>query len=150
MNFVPAGTVVPRVGTPLDRVWRLQGVLSSMPQVEPETEHHFADGMYCRTIKTPADVTVVGKVHKREHLYVVVSGTVRVTQGDGEPVEVTGPCVVVGKPGTKRAVYSVTDSVRLTVHRTDQTDLAEIEAELLEADPTALFGPANQLLRIAK
>jgi hypothetical protein len=33
----------------------------------------------------------------------------------------------------------------LTVHRTDETDLDEIEAELIEPDDTALFDSTNKM-----
>jgi hypothetical protein len=59
--------------------------------------------------------------------------------------DIEAPAVVISSPGTKRAVLALEDSVCLTVHRTDKTDLAEIEAELIEYDPTALFGPDNKL-----
>ena len=125
-------------------IWALQRAVSCFPQIEPKTRHFFADGMYCREVSTDANVTIVGKVHKREHFYMVVSGTVWVTTDDGVK-EIVGPQVLVSKPGTKRAVFSVTPSVRLTVHRTDKTDLAEIEKELLEDDPTAMFDAGNKL-----
>jgi hypothetical protein len=126
------------------KVWRLQGELLKLPQFEPKTEHYFADGMYCRAITTPADVTVVGKVHKKEHFYIVASGTVLVTTDEGVQ-EITGPRVIVSKPGAKRAVYSVTESTRITVHRTDSTDLDEIESELIEPDPTSAFDALNRV-----
>jgi len=148
MNFAPANVVHPQlreVATMKDRVWALQAAMRELPQIEPVTTHQFADGMYCRTIATPAGTTIVGKVHKREHFYVILSGTVIVTTDAGVE-EITGPRVMVGKPGTKRAVHSLTDSVRLTFHRTDLTDLDAIERELIEDDPSAMFGPDNKVL----
>jgi hypothetical protein len=130
--------------TTLDSIQRLQEAAAKLPQCELVTEHHFADGMYCRSLFRPADTLIVGKVHKREHFYMVVSGTVTVV-GDGYKETITGPRVFVSKPGTKRAVYSLTDATTMTVHRTDETDLDKIEAELIEEDETAMFDSHNQL-----
>jgi hypothetical protein len=40
---------------------------------------------------------------------------------------------------------AVTNSIGITIHRTDKTDLDEIEAELLEPDTTALFDARNNV-----
>lgn len=126
-------------------VLALQAAMSKMEQYVPETEHYFADGMYCRVVKRAAGVVIVGKVHKREHFYMVVQGSVAVIQDGAERKVYHAPSIIVSRPGTKRAVVALEDSVCLTVHRTDKTDLGEIEAELIEPDDTALFGPDNQL-----
>ena len=127
-----------------DQVLALQSVLVQMPQYEPVTEHYFHGGMYCRKVFRHADVTVVGKVHKKEHFYLVVSGTVAVTTDDGVQV-ITGPHLLCSKPGTKRAVYSVTDAVCMTFHRTDSTTVEDAEEELVEHDPASMFTIGNKL-----
>lgn len=127
-----------------DRVLALQSALVQMPQYEPITEHYFHGGMYCRKVFRHADVTVVGKVHKKEHFYLVVSGTVAVTTDDGVQV-ITGPHLLCSKPGTKRVVYSVTDAVCMTFHRTDSTTVEDVEEELVEHDPASMFTVGNKL-----
>lgn len=126
----------------------LQAAMARMPQVELETAHYFADGMYCRVVPRAAGTVIVGKVHKREHFYMVVQGAVAVVQEGAERKVYQAPSIIVSKPGTKRAVVALEDSVCLTVHRTDETDLAKIEAELIEPDPTSLFGPDNKLRKL--
>jgi hypothetical protein len=56
--------------------------------------------------------------------------------------------VIESKPGTKRVTLAVTDAIGITIHRTDKTDLDEIEAELIEPDETALFDSSNKLKQI--
>lgn len=129
-----------------NRIDVLQMAMRELPQAELKTEHYFADGMYCRVLYRPADTLIVGKVHKREHMYIVCSGTVRVASQDGTTRDITGPQVIVSMPGTKRAVLALTDATCLTVHRTDKTDLDEIEKELIEEDPTAMYDSRNQLI----
>lgn len=124
---------------------RLQREMAAMPQVDLPTQHFFADGMYARFLPRPAGTLIVGKVHRKEHLYIVCCGTVRITQGDGPAREVTGPAVLVSSPGTKRAVYAVTDATCMTVHRTKKRNLAKIEQDLIEPDGAALFDAHNQL-----
>lgn len=133
------------VERPVANVADLQRAMLDMPQYVPETTHYFADGMYCRVVKREAGVLIVGKVHKREHFYMVVKGAVAVIQDGAERRVYEAPSIIVSKPGTKRAVIALEDSVCLTVHRTDLTDLDAIEAEIIEPDETALFGPGNQV-----
>lgn len=123
---------------------RLQTALSAHPQVELPTKHHWADGMYIRELFRPKDTLIVGKVHLREHFYIVLSGEVTVV-GDGKRERIKAPRIIVSAPGTKRAVYAHEDSICITVHRTDSKDLAEIERELIEPDETALFDAHNNL-----
>lgn len=128
-----------------ERVNALQAAMVQLPQAELETWHYFADGMYARVVPRAKDTLIVGKVHLREHFYIVAKGRVRVTGGD-EVVDLEAPAIIVSQPGTKRAVLALEDSVCMTVHRTDKKDLAEIEAELVEPDDAALFNHENKLL----
>lgn len=128
---------------PSDAVFALQAAMRDMPQVAIETQHLFADGMYARIVPRLAGTLIVGKMHKREHFYIVACGRVAVSDGDGPAVEYGAGTVLVSKPGVKRAVLALEESVCLTVHRTDSTNLDEIEAELVERDETALFDARN-------
>lgn len=131
---------------PAGSIGHLQAAMSRLPQVrDMVTEHYFADGMYCRVVARSAGTLIVGKVHKREHFYMVVQGAVALIQDGAEQRIYEAPSVVVSKPGTQRAVLALEDSVCLTVHRTNNTDLEEIERELLEDDPGALFDSHNRL-----
>jgi len=128
-----------------DQVERLKEAAAKLPQAVLNTEHFFANGMYARVLFRPANTLIVGKVHKCEHFYIVASGEVTVI-GKGTKERIIGPRVMVSSPGTQRAVYSHTDATCITVHRTDETDLSKIEAELVEPDDSALFDAANKLI----
>lgn len=136
---------------------RLQTAMSKLPQIEGlRTRHYFADGMYIRELWRPAGCTIVGKTHRREHAYIVATGRVMVV-GDGMQAEHEGVTVIVSKPGTKRAVYAITDATCITVHRVDdilselpadaseERKLNTIEAAIIIAEPAALFDARNEL-----
>lgn len=125
------------------KIWRLQEAMQGMEQAELETFHYFADGMYARVLPRKAGTLIVGKVHKREHFYIVAKGCVQVVTDDGTQVYEAGT-ILVSKPGTKRAVLALEDSICLTVHRTKHRDLKKIERQLIEPDRKALFDATNK------
>lgn len=127
-----------------EQIERLQAELLKLPQAEPKTTHYFADGMYCREVFRTAGTLIVGKVHKKEHLFVVLAGELTLWTEAGMK-RVTAPFIWVSKPGTKRVTYAHTDAIAMTVHEVSSRDLEAIERELVEDDPSALFGPGNIL-----
>lgn len=129
-----------------NRVEALQVEISKHPQYEPPTEHVFHGGMYCRQVWRPAGCLIVGKVHKKEHFYMIVSGTVTVTTDDGVQT-LTGPMLLCSKPGTKRAVYAETDALCMTFHRVDSDTVEAVESELVEDDPKSMFAVGNKVKR---
>jgi hypothetical protein len=128
----------------VDKVKALQVELSKLPQYEPETKHYFHGGMYCREVFRHAGVLVVGAVHKKEHFYLIVSGTVAITMDDTVQ-EVTGPHLFLSKPGTKRAVYAMTDALCMTFHAIEAKTVEEAEAELVEAELDNMYSFGNQI-----
>lgn len=127
-----------------DMVQRLQGEVSKLPQYEPKTTHYIHGGNYIREVWREAGVLVVGKVHKKEHVYIIVSGTLRITTDDGVQ-EITGPHVLKCKAGTKRAVLSMTDALCMTIHATNAKTPEEAELELVEEDPDSMYDAQNRV-----
>jgi hypothetical protein len=132
-------------GLAAQKIGLLQSELSKLPQYEPETKHYFHGGMYCREVFRHAGVLVVGAVHKKEHFYLIVSGTVMITDGDGAAQEVTGPYLFQSKPGTKRAVYALTDTLCMTFHALTAKTVEDAESELIEVDPESMYSFGNQI-----
>jgi hypothetical protein len=126
------------------KVEALQTELLKLPQYEPITKHTFHGGMYCREVFREAGILIVGKVHKKEHFYLVVGGTVAITTDDGVQV-ITGPHLLCSKPGTKRAVYAETDALCMTFHRVESNNVEDAEAELVEHDSESMFGIGNKV-----
>lgn len=92
--------------------------------------HHFAPGVYAREMFLPAGHTIVGKIHKHAHINIVSKGRVILSTEEGSK-ELKAPCVFTSYAGTKRAVYIKEDTIWITIHVTDKTDLKEIETELI-------------------
>lgn len=129
------------------KVGVLQAALAELEQYEPKTEHYFHAGMYCRSVYRDAGVLVVGAAHRKEHFYVIASGTALITDGDGEPRPVTGPAVIQSMPGTKRAVLSLTPVTCMTFHICRATTVEEAEAELVVPEASQYL-PGNRLKAI--
>ena len=126
------------------KVQHLENELRKLPQYEPLTKHTFHAGMYCREVWRAAGVLVVGKVHKKEHFYMIVSGTVSITTDDGVK-RVTGPHLLCSKPGTKRAVYSETDALCMTFHRCESITVENAEIELVEEGDNSMYNALNMV-----
>jgi hypothetical protein len=142
--------MLPTQTTQANQIDRLAQEMIKLPQVELPTDHFFADGMYARAVFRPAGAVIVGRVHKREHFYIILSGCVDVTTVDGTLERHIAPKIIVSKPGTQRAVHAVTDSLCMTVHRTDKTELEDIEEELVEPSPYNAFDAFNKLTNDGK
>jgi len=130
-----------------EQIDRLQNAMLAMPQAELVTEHQFSPGMYMRKLYRPAGTLIVGKVHKHPHFFLCAKGEIIAWSENGMKKLQAGD-VIESKPGTKRVTLAVTDAIGITIHRTDKTDLDEIEAELIEPDETALFDSSNKLKQI--
>lgn len=130
-----------------EQIDRLQAEMVKYPQAELHTEHYFSPGMYCRKVFRQAGTLIVGKVHKEPHFFMCAKGEIIAWTEAGMRKLQAGD-VIESKPGTKRVTLAVTDAIGITIHRTDKTDLDEIEAELIEPDDTALFDSSNKLKSI--
>lgn len=106
---------------------------NGIPDPDCPLTHTFASGSYARTIYIPKDTLVVGKIHRHDHLNMLMAGRVVVATEEG-PRKIEAPQVLVSKAGTKRVVYTYTDTIWTTVHLTEKTDLEEIEDEIIAKD----------------
>lgn len=127
-----------------EQIEKLQSEMAVMPQAELVTEHYFSGGMYCRRVFRHAGTLIVGKVHKKDHLFLCAMGEIIAWTESGMKRLKAGD-VVESKAGTKRVTLAVSDAIGITFHVTDKTDLDEIEQELIEPDELALFDSGNKL-----
>jgi quercetin dioxygenase-like cupin family protein len=127
-----------------EQIEKLQAEMAQMPQAELVTDHYFSGGMYCRRVFRPAGTLIVGKVHKKDHLFLCAMGEI-IAWTEGGMKRLNAGDVVESKAGTKRVTLAVSDAIGITFHRTDETDLDEIEKELIEPDELALFDSSNKI-----
>ena len=110
--------------TPASRakVFHLERFLLQAQPVECPLKHYFADGCYVREIFMPAGAMVTGHIHKHEHIAHVSCGEFWVYDGTGRTEHIKAPMTFVSKPGIKRALWIIEDTIFLTIHRLRDPD----------------------------
>jgi len=103
-----------------------------LEEYNPPVDHLFCKGMYARRNVVPAGMTVITKVHTREHICIVLYGTCHIYDQDGIRSVVTGPDMFVTKVGTVRAIYCATETSWINVHWSDTDSVDEIESQIFE------------------
>ena len=95
----------------------------------PKT-HNFADGQYIREIFNPANEIIVTKVHLKNHPFFLLEGKMSIITAEGfETIE--APYYGVTKAGTRRIIMAHEDCRFVTVHRTDNLSVSDIEDEVV-------------------
>lgn len=123
------------------QIQSLQSVIAELPQLETHERHYFADGLYGRVLPLPAGSVIVGKIHKRDHLVMLIKGKVTLnTEAGMETLE--APTVWVSKAGAKRAIAAHEDSELMTVHPNpdNEQDMDMLESYLIEPEVLKLRG----------
>lgn len=115
-----------------EKIDRIEAVLSTCPQLDHQMVHRFTPGMYLRQITMPAGSIYTSKIHKTEHPYFVMSGLVSVMREDGTWQHIKAPHVGITKTGTRRVLAVHEDTVWITAHATEETDLDKIEEKVIE------------------
>ena len=78
--------------------------------------HHYTPGLYSREIYIPAGMLIIGKIHKHEHPNMLVKGHVSVLTEQGGVQLLQGPKFMISPAGTKRMLYTHTETVWITFH----------------------------------
>lgn len=131
-----------------ERVERLEDAVAQLPPAECGLSHHFAPGVYMREMRVPAGVVATGAVHKTEHLTIIVGHCLLTTDDGVRTLE--GHHTIKSKPGAKRAIYAIEDTVVTTIHPTDETDLDKLCEQLTESKPTELLGGSENKQLLAQ
>jgi len=94
--------------------------------------NYFADGIYLRQMEMPADTVVVGAIHNHLHAWFLLTGRVLINN-NGEIIEHIAPCFTISKPGAKRLIYALEDSIFVNVHKnpSNTQNINELEQEIV-------------------
>jgi hypothetical protein len=80
-----------------------------LPQIDVPITQHWGDGVYLREMRMKAGEIVIGRVHRRSCMNIIV-GHVQVISPDG-PYELTGTNVFRSPPGVQRAIRAISDVI---------------------------------------
>ena len=123
-------------------VRELEAHLLTLPQVDLATTHVIHGGMCARTILIPAGVVLTGALTNCDNVC-IVCGDITVTTDEG-PQRLAGYHVLPAKAGAKRAGVAHADTWWTTIHRTDLTNITDIENEM--TDESAGLGSRRNIL----
>ena len=91
--------------------------------------HHICNGVYARELFIPAGTILTGRIHKTKHISIIQQGDISVMTEEGMK-RIQGPAVIQSEKGMKRAGYTHADTIWITIHPTELTDIDEIEDSL--------------------
>jgi len=98
-------------------------------------KHTFTDGIYVRQMSMRKDSAAIGKIHKDNHVWFLMSGSMCVaSETSSENFE--APCYVEAPAGSKRVLYAVEDCVWVNVYPnpTNTENLEELEDMIIVKD----------------
>ena len=91
-------------------------------------KHTFGDGTYARQMSMHKGSWCIGKIHKQNHMWFLLTGKITVVT-DGEIVDHEAPCYTRAYSGAKRVIYAHEDSIFVTIHKNPDNikDIEELE-----------------------
>ena len=114
----------------IERVRKLEAAMMKAPQVAITTEHVLHAGMYSRTIKVPAGVTIVGSLMKIPTI-LILSGDF-IIYIDDTPIKLHGYNVFTGNANRKQAGHAISDTYVTMVFPTKAKTIEAAEAEFTD------------------
>lgn len=94
-------------------------------------EHHFGGGAYIKATHMHAGQALGQHAHERDHLSVLVHGTVRLHVDDAPARVLAGYQTLTVEAGKRHRVEAITDALWLCVWATDDTDPATVDESIL-------------------
>lgn len=97
--------------------------------VDMPVEHIVLDGFYTRKLFIKKGTILVGKIHRKACVNIVAMGDISVMTETGQQ-RVRAGYTQTSPAGLQKVGYAHEDTIFINVFRTDQTDIALIEAEI--------------------
>jgi hypothetical protein len=129
-------------GAASSRLDEFQAAVLGLPEglkVMHSVTNHFGPNIYLREMVAKAGDVIVGRSHKEEHLFSLVSGQIIVVDEDGVRTKLVAPVVYKAKKGRK-IIYIIEDARFQNIWSTPETNIEKLEAELAW-DDNLIVGP---------
>jgi hypothetical protein len=107
-----------------DQLMSLDGAQTSF-----DVDHIVGGGMYMRVMRIPKGQLLVGKIHRKACMNIVTKGDITLMTELGKK-RVQAGFRALSKPGTMKVGFAHEDTEFINVFRTNETDIAKIEAEI--------------------
>ena len=129
-----------------ERICQLEEAMKTLPGAYGMEEgnkgnvtHHFGTRVYGRELFIPAGQIIVSKIHRGKTINVITKGVISVICPNNGYNTYEAPHIFVSEPYTKRIVISHEDTVWLTAHGTDRTNLEDVEEDIIAKSFTELM-----------
>lgn len=117
----------------LDKMLYFEEAILTLPQIEIEPVHRFADGMYAREVTVPKDTLLTGEVHNGTYFTIVSKGDITViATGSQKQQRIKAPYTFIAQPGVKRVAYAHEETVWTTIHATEIKDIKQVEEAIFD------------------
>lgn len=115
------------VTTPFERkLNELEALMIDQPPAEHQIVNRFTPGLYIRECRMKAGTLLTSMEHRFEHPFVISKGKVQVVSESEGATIYEAPFCGITKPGTRRMIHVLEDTIWTTFHVTDLTDVEEI------------------------
>ena len=101
-------------------------------------------GAYTRILDIPAGTTIVSELWKRERLWIIIQGEVKIITEQGEQ-HIVAPYIAQAPYGSKVALFAVKDTKWAAVTGIETKDLSEVKDEAVVDTYSDLTYPWEQL-----
>ncbi len=116
---------------------RKDEMLASPDLVSLPFTETLVDGLYTRTLFIPKGCELVGKIHRKPCVNIVAKGDITIMTESGH-LRVQAGYTVTSPAGIQKIGYAHEDTIFINVFRTDVTELALIEDDLICENHDAL------------
>ena len=124
------GSVVPEPSLRVEKMEALLAAVQAAPQVPMPVDVGIIDSAYIRAGWVKAGTVVVGHVLNEEVPLVLLKGEAIIAGADGS-IHVSAPYVAINQPGTRRAMYAITDCYALNAIFAQGQTVSEIEERII-------------------